>query len=88
MGTPANTDPATMPTKKISRLALPSPASAGCSASIRATTPPTSSSARPVVRHWPCSTSRSSAISVISAVLTGSAAARHTLGISSAAVVT
>ena len=30
-----------------------------------------------VVRHWPCSTSRSSAISVISAVPTGSAAAPH-----------
>ena len=87
MGTPANTATATPPTKKISRLMLPSPCRTGWSRTMTATRAATRAKAPSTSRHLATSASRSTAETIIRPMPTGSAAARHEFGISRAGVV-
>ncbi|MGY3194506.1 hypothetical protein ACVIWU_003872 [Bradyrhizobium sp. USDA 4509] len=87
IGTPANTQKPTTPTKKMIRLRLPSGRSIGCASQNSPISAATVSAASRKVLKSPTRASRSSANSAIRQVPTGSAAARQVLDICSAGVV-
>lgn len=88
IGTPANTVKATTPTKKISRLSLPSGASTGPASQKAATSATVPSAATAICRKVHTRSRRSSATTPISAMPAGMAEARQALLISSAGVTT
>ena len=87
MGTPAKTQKPATPTKKMTRLILPSGRSHGCASQKTAISSTTDSTAPSTIRASPLRASRNKANSAIRQVPTGSAAARQMLGICSAGVV-
>ncbi|OIQ65684.1 hypothetical protein GALL_527570 [mine drainage metagenome] len=87
IGTPANTQKPTTPTKKMTRLILPSGRSHGAASQKTATSSATDSTACSTSLMSPTLTSRSNANSAIRQTPTGSAAARQVLDICSAGVV-
>ena len=87
MGTPAKTQKPATPTKKMTRLRLPSGRSNGSASQNRPITTATVATAVATIRQSAARSSRSKAKAAIRPMPAGSAAARHMLEICSAGVV-